>query len=596
MTDIEAGTLHRARQRRRLGVAGAVTLALVLAAASVILTRAILYRSSVLPGVTVAGVELGGLERSDARARIEAVVAGRLEDPVTVRVGTESFTTRPSDLFALDARATERRAFAAARGSFWSQALAVGLPFPLDREVEPVLRVRTKGRAALAVELAGTMRRPHDARVELVGLEPVVHRARFGAAVDESRVVDLIRAAALAGRKNVTLELRSERPEVVTAEAERAAAEAEALLAAPIEITFDGESVGKLWPRRLAKAIDFGRRSGGYGVVLTDEPLARALAPMVAGETKKAVDATFDVSGTRVRVIPSQGGTQVAVRKAAAAIVAVAAPGGDGSRAVAITLAKQPADLTTREARALGIREQISTFTTEMGASSSNRIWNVQLLGRYLDGTILKPGQTFSFNAVMGPRTPERGFREGQMIFGGVLIPSIGGGVCQTATTIFNAAFEAGLPISQRKNHSFYISHYPLGRDATVAWGGPDLVFRNDLDHAILIKASGTTATFSVSFYGTDQGRRVASSTSEPTNYTSPQLQYAIDPTAAPGSVSTTAAGGSGFDVTVYRTVSENGTVLRKDKFFTRYTPENPTAVYGPGSTPPGPYFTLPTS
>jgi vancomycin resistance protein YoaR len=81
-----------------------------------------------------------------------------------------------------------------------------------------------------------------------------------------------------------------------------------------------------------------------------------------------------------------------------------------------------------------------------MGESSPNRIWNVHLLGNYLDGTILEAGETFSYNEVVGPRTIERGFREGQMIFGGRLIPSIGGGVCQTATTIFNAAFEAGLP------------------------------------------------------------------------------------------------------------------------------------------------------
>jgi vancomycin resistance protein YoaR len=383
---------------------------------------------------------------------------------------------------------------------------------------------------------------------------------------------------------------------VTNAEAERAAADARALLMAPIAITFRGDTVGALSPRRLADAVQFGRRSDGYGVVLADEPLADALAPLLAGETRKPVDATFKVVGKRVRVVPSRPGTRVAVRRAAGAILALAQPGAAESRRVAVALTRQPADLTTREARALGIRERVSTFTTVMGESSSNRIWNVKLLGRYLDGTILKRGQTFSFNKVMGPRTPERGFREGQMIFGGVLIPSIGGGVCQTATTIFNAAFEAGLPISKRKSHSFYISHYPTGRDAAVSWGGPDLVFRNDLDHAILIKAHGNAETFTVTFYGTKQRRRVVATTSEPTNYTSPRLQYAVDPTAAPGSVSTTAGGGPGFDVTVYRTVYERGKVLRKDKFFTRYTPENLTAVYGPGATPPGPYFILPTA
>jgi vancomycin resistance protein YoaR len=244
----------------------------------------------------------------------------------------------------------------------------------------------------------------------------------------------------------------------------------------------------------------------------------------------------------------------------------------------------------------MGIREKISTFTTDMGESSANRIWNVHLLGDYLNGTIIKSGQTFSYNKEVGPRTADRGFREGQMIFGGVLIPSIGGGVCQTATTVFNAAFEAGLPIKTRYNHSFYISHYPVGRDATVSWGGPDLVFRNDLKNAILVKVSYTNTTFTVSFYGTKQRRRVVATTSTPTNFTQPQLQYAIDPSAPPNSVRTAAGGGPGFDVNVHRKVYQDGKLLREDDFFTRYVPQNPTAIYGPGKKPPGPYFYLPSS
>jgi vancomycin resistance protein YoaR len=231
-----------------------------------------------------------------------------------------------------------------------------------------------------------------------------------------------------------------------------------------------------------------------------------------------------------------------------------------------------------------------------MGVSSSNRIHNVHLLGQYLDGTIVRPGGKFSFNEVMGPRTPERGFLEGQAIVGGVLVPSIGGGVCQTATTIFNAAFEEGLPVLERHNHSFYISHYPTGRDATVYWGVIDFVFRNDLDHAILIKASWTNETFTVTFYGTDQGRKVVATTSEPTNWAQPSLQYAVDPNAPPGSVRTTAAGGSGFDVNVHRKIYEDGELIRQDDFFTRYTPQHPVRVYGPGTTPPGPYTVIPSS
>jgi len=182
------------------------------------------------------------------------------------------------------------------------------------------------------------------------------------------------------------------------------------------------------------------------------------------------------------------------------------------------------------------------------------------------------------------------------MIIGSLLLPAIGGGVCQTATTIFNAAFEAGLPILARSNHAFYISHYPMGRDATVSWGGPEFVFKNDLKHAILIDVSYTSSTFTVSFYGTKQGRRVESTTSEPTSYTQPTLQYAVDLGAPRNSVHRTSAGGPGFDVSVHRTVWERGKILREDDFFTRYKPENPTAIYGPGKKPPGDYFYLPSS
>ena len=120
-------------------------------------------------------------------------------------------------------------------------------------------------------------------------------------------------------------------------------------------------------------------------------------------------------------------------------------------RRASLRLKQTRADLTTREAEALGIREQISTFTTEMGPSSSNRIHNVQLMAEYIDGTIIEPGDEFSFNDRVGPRTVERGFREGQMIIGSLLVPAIGGGVCQTATTLFNNAFDLGLPILDRQ-------------------------------------------------------------------------------------------------------------------------------------------------
>ena len=181
------------------------------------------------------------------------------------------------------------------------------------------------------------------------------------------------------------------------------------------------------------------------------------------------------------------------------------------------------------------------------------------------------------------------------MIIGSLLLPSIGGGVCQTATTLFNNAFELGLPIVERHNHSFYISHYPMGRDATVSWGGPDFVFKNDLKTGILITTSYTSSTLTFSFFGTDPGRRVVATTGERSNWRSPQTTYALDPYAPRGSVRTVAGSNqSGFDVTVTRKVFEDGKLLRQDATTSNYIAVGPTAIYGPGRSIPGPYFVLP--
>jgi vancomycin resistance protein YoaR len=181
------------------------------------------------------------------------------------------------------------------------------------------------------------------------------------------------------------------------------------------------------------------------------------------------------------------------------------------------------------------------------------------------------------------------------MIVGSLVLPSIGGGVCQTATTLFNDAFETGLPILERTNHNLYLSHYPLGRDATVSWGGPDLVFKNDLRHAILITRSYTDQTLTFTFWGTPQGRRVVAETGPKEDYRTPSMSYAIDPAAPSRSVRVVSGSGAeGFSVTVKRTVYERGKVLRRDSFRSTYIPEGPTTVYGPGGHPPGPYFVLP--
>ena len=181
------------------------------------------------------------------------------------------------------------------------------------------------------------------------------------------------------------------------------------------------------------------------------------------------------------------------------------------------------------------------------------------------------------------------------MIIGSLLLPSIGGGVCQTATTLFNNAFELGLPILERYNHSFYISHYPMGRDATVSWGGPDFSFKNDLKSGILIKTSYTDSTLTFSFYGSDPDRRIVSSTGPQVNWRQPETTYALDPYAPAGSVRTVSGSNqSGFDVTVTRRIYERGKLRRTDAFTSAYIAVGPTRDLRPRQLDPRPILRPP--
>lgn len=595
MTELALRIVRPIRSFRRPPLPALVVGVLVLAAGSALAARALSLRGEALPGVRVLGAEVGGATRARTAVPIRAAVGERLARPVTLAVGERRLALRPSRVLALDGPATTEAVMRAGRGSLGSRVASLLSPVAIGRDVAPVLRPRDAGTAVLFRRLSRFEQPAVSAKIALNGLDPVATPARAGIRIDRRALLAAIERAVLRRGNVVRARFIPAAPRISNAAALEAAAIARDVLSGPVVLRFRGERVGTLEPKRLARLLRFKPQDGRTMVVFDPKALARAVEPAVSRWRRDPVSARFQVDGSVVRVIPSRPG--LALNPAAALDEVTAAAYSSDVRTAELSLRTVAADLTTREARALGIRKRLVSYTTEMGPSSSNRIWNVHLMADYIDGTIIRPGQTFSFNGVVGPRTAERGFREGQMIVGSLLLPAVGGGVCQTATTLFNNAFELGLPVLRRYNHSWYISHYPLGRDATVSWGGPDLVFKNDLEHAILIKSSYTDSTLTFTFYGTPQGRRVVSATGPQVNWRSPRTRYALDPAAPAGSVRMVSGSNqSGFDVTVFRTVYERGRVLRKDSFTSRYVPVGPTAIYGPGRSIPGPYFVLPTT
>ncbi len=216
-------------------------------------------------------------------------------------------------------------------------------------------------------------------------------------------------------------------------------------------------------------------------------------------------------------VVPSVAGRRLDGAALGAAIVRDP----DAATVAASVTTAKPA-FTTAEAKALGVREKVSEFTTPYQCCQP-RVKNIQRAATILDGTILAAGERFSLNDALGERVASRGFVEAPAIAAGELVDSVGGGVSQVATTMYNAAFFAGLALEAHTPHEFYISRYPMGREATVSWRQPDLVFRNDWDAAILMSARAGSNGITVAFYSSKLGRRVETETGQPTNRTEPK-------------------------------------------------------------------------
>jgi vancomycin resistance protein YoaR len=207
----------------------------------------------------------------------------------------------------------------------------------------------------------------------------------------------------------------------------------------------------------------------------------------------------------------------------------------------------------------------------------------VQLVAHLVDGKLIAPGSTFSFNGATGERTAEKGFLVAPVIINGELQTGLGGGICQVSTTVFNAAFEAGLPITARTNHALYISHYPLGRDATVNYPDIDLKFVNDTGHWLLLRTFVGSSSLTVTLYGTPQHRRVESIAAPLTVLSPPSLKKTVDATLKPGETVVDDNGVPAQSTSVERKVyAPTGKLLSDATWYSSYRAEPKIIRVGP--------------
>lgn len=536
---------------------------------------------------TVLGIEVGGLSRAEAEARLAAELPALVDEPIEVEVpdAGSTFSVVPSDAgLNVDYGAT----VAAIPGSSANPASLVRALFG-GGEVDPVPVV---DRAGLEATVAGIAEdsdvEPVNGGVAFEDGEIITSGAEPGAAIDVTATADELEAEYFGADGGphvlplgpVVAQVDVVEPAISDAEVERAVTEfAEPAMSGPVQVTA-GDQTFELTPEMISAGLSMpSNGSERLTPQLDAELLADAAEEVLAEVGQPGRDATVRIEGGRPVVVPHEAGVGVDPAELASAVLPVLTAAGD-ERTVTVEAAEHDPEFTTAEAEALGVREVVSEFSTTF-PHAAYRNTNIGLAASKINNTLLRPGDEFSLNGIVGERTAARGFASGAIIEGGVLVEAFGGGVSQVATTTFHAAYQAGLEVVEQRPHSIYFDRYPVAAEATVSWGNFDMRFANDTPHGVLVQtvfspsSPGSQGSLTVRLWSTEHFR-VETSTSDRSNFTDPQTIYNNDDNclANPN-------GHRGFTITAYRKAWNPDGDLAKDEAFPWTYRPNPQVICG---------------
>lgn len=244
-------------------------------------------------------------------------------------------------------------------------------------------------------------------------------------------------------------------------------------------------------------------------------------------------------------------------------------------------------NFTFDEAVNYGIIRKLSYYTTTYTSTRStvNRNHNIHLVSDILNNTIIKPNSEFSFLGTAGEMTEEDGFLAAGAMSNGEIVQSVAGGVCQVATTVFNAAYDAGLDITERHNHQMQISSYPTGLDAAVNVPDQDLTFVNDTTSDVILRAEYDDTSVTISLYGACEKRNIETEKTDPKIEKKYTTKYEETDQLSKDKWSIKTRGVDGVSMTATRTVTdEHGNVIHNDAFYSYYIPTNEVVSVGEGS------------
>lgn len=500
-------------------------------------------------GTTVAGVNIGGMSKPQAEKILQEQLPTSV--PITVTAGnlTAEFNPAASGL-SLDLPATIERA-----GTPRLNPVARISSFFNTHEVGVVSVVNTATFNPAVTQLAQQLTAaPTNAALDLSTgpTQPVA-----GQHVDQDELADKLQRGWLAP---VTIDAIVD-PPAIGADA-LAAAQAIADKATSSDVIAKGrDAQGVITPDRMQEILHFIPEGGQLRADLDAERARDILMEGLAPSERPLKNATLKLVSGKPTVIPSSDGVKIEwnLEDLPNHII------GDAPREFDVTYTDKPATYTTEMAEKATFNDTVGEFTTG-GFSSASGV-NIRRVAQMVDGAVVAPGETFSLNGYTGPRGTAQGFVESGIILNGRADKAVGGGISQFATTLYNAAYFAGMDDVAHTPHSYYISRYPAGREATVYEGAIDLQFKNNTPNPVIIRTSANDSTVTVSLIGT-KSVNVQSIPGAWTNPTQPNTVEVHGPDCSPSS------GVPGFTTTDTRVVTGlDGREISRTTTTTKYDP-----------------------
>ncbi|WP_328501292.1 VanW family protein [Streptomyces sp. NBC_00457] len=523
-------------------------------------------------GTTVRGVDIGGLTREEASQKLKERLGEAASQGLAVTVGDRRGTVDPQGAgITFDIQETVDRATRTGDADPFS---VIGGLFRSGGAVEPVVRVdEDKAHSALGKLAKSLDQKGRNGGVTFADGQVRQVAPRNGHALEVDAAVDPLRTAFLRGEAGSTTALptRETKPQVTAEEVRRAVREfARPAMSAPVTLTagdkrftIDPSVLGAHLTMRPDKTGSLTPKLDGKGLRAAPA-VARSLADLPA----EAENAVLRLDGDKVAVAEdARPGQEVTDKALSKAVLPLLTKSGAARTGEVATRETQP-QVTRENAARLGLTEKMSSFTVNF-EPAPYRTKNIGRAVELINGSVVMPDETWSFNRTVGERTEANGFVEGVMILDDQFTKAPGGGVSAVATTMFNAMFFAGVEPVEYGAHSFYIERYPEGREATVAWGSLDLRFANDSGNAIYIQAESTDTSVTVTFLGTKKYDEIESVTGPRTKVKQPEKKVSTDKECVPQTPL------EGFDVTVERVFRDGGEEVKREPFRTHYTPRN---------------------